>query len=119
MINTDLQEVVVKWYVYKTYKDVYENLHKDIQADIDAYFDATGNYGQVLSNNDWAALCKEWASANSNYDIVVNYTTVYVDNGYSLLNEGGFYFDAKFTANTEAEAVFKACEWILENKDTK
>lgn len=57
--------------------------------------------------------CREWILTNSDYDIIINDTTVYLDNGSSLLNEGGFYFDAKFTAPTEPEAVFKAFEYVL------
>ena len=56
--------------------------------------------------------CKEWVNkqgywANSGYD----------NKYYCMLRDMP---DNKwFYADTEVEAIFKACEWILENKDNK
>jgi hypothetical protein len=118
MISKGLRQVIEDWYVLKTYGKVYENLHRDIQADINHYFDVTGNYGQVLSNNDWVALCKEWL----NIDIKISH---YKDNKYrkgwvevTLNYDSSSVFANKgFEANTEPEAIFQACQWILDQKE--
>ena len=64
-----------------------------------------------------AHKCKEWILDNSDYEVIINDTTVYLDNSCSLLNEGGFYFNARFAAETDPESIFKACEWV--RKETK
>lgn len=114
MISTELQEVVTKWYVHKTYGDLYENLHRDTQADINNYFDSTGNYGQVLSDNDWAALCKEWARTlkyivNSRPDNIPTLWEAYINLSLTSAH--------RESAKTEPEAIFAACQWILGNKE--
>lgn len=113
MISKELQEVITKWYIYKTYEDSYENLHRDIQSDVDAYFDTTGSYGQVLSNNDWAALCKEWALLKG-YELHSARTDV---NEAYLELYSKYLEERKFTTETVTEAIFKACQWILGNKE--
>ena len=116
MISKELRQVIEDWYVLKTYGEVYENLHRDIQADIDHYFDATGQYGQVLSNNDWAALCKEWAKTKGYYLI----SGKSVSDGYKCFNEDFSLHNGNpciTEYKSEPEAVFKACQWILDNKE--
>lgn len=121
MISKELQQTIEDWYVLKTYGEVYENLHRDIQADIDHHFDATGQYGQVLSNNDWAALCKEWANDNGYFIHIRNdhrigrtkYTAEAGTDLSSVFGVEGFY------GEDEVDVTFRACQWILDNKDNK
>ena len=113
MISKELRQVIEDWYVLKTYGEAYENLHRDYQADIDHYFGATEQYVQVLSDNDWAALCKEWARDNG--FIIKSGTTRggfdCVTWGYSTEKE------KNFESSSEPGAIFKATQWILDNKE--
>lgn len=120
MISKELRQVIEDWYVLKTYGEVYENLHRDNQADIDHHFDVTGNYGQVLSDNDWAALCKEWAFYTHKFDFEIirikrkkDYGKVFVRIHTIHTNEcNGKEF---YPFDIEPEAIFKACQWILDH----
>ena len=67
-----------------------------------------------INIHELAHKCKEWLYTNSMYEVIVNGTDVYLDSSDSLLAEGGFYYDMKFTADTEPEAVFKAAQWVLD-----
>ena len=95
-------------YVERKYDSKEENLHRDIQRDIDDYwFD--------LSEYDLAHLCKEWAWK---YKFIINSsvttsndwcTTTYLYNKTKVMKTNYTW------ENTEPEAVFKACQWILDN----
>lgn len=71
-----------------------------------------------------AHKCKEWAvskrySLYSGYDKLINKYGVYVN--LLLLGDdestiGGWDTEIYFIANTEPEAIFKACQYIMENK---
>lgn len=64
--------------------------------------------------------CKEWAE-NKGYIIFSKnkecliYSIEEVYDVIECLNQYEDYFEA----DTECEAIFKACEWILDNKETK
>lgn len=68
--------------------------------------------------------CKQWAvskgySLYSGYDKLINKYGVYVN--LLLLGDdestiGGWDTEIYFIANTEPEAIFKACQYIMENK---
>ena len=68
--------------------------------------------------------CKQWAvskgySLYSGYDKLINKYGVYVNLlllGDDELTIGGWDTEIYFIANTETEAIFKACEYIMENK---
>lgn len=59
-----------------------------------------------------AYKCKEWAIKKE--FIVTSQINTYASYSYIGLDElyGGFI--KEFEANTEPEAIFKACEWIME-----
>lgn len=60
-----------------------------------------------------AYKCKEWAN-KQDYDNNCFVTILYENiTSRAIITEDGF----GFYANTEPEAIFKACEWIL--KETK
>lgn len=68
---------------------------------------------------EFAHMCKEWAFKQG-YDLVCKrkYTltrsTYYECNVEKLLNYI-FYFEEEFSSEqSEQEAIFKACEWIME-----
>lgn len=72
--------------------------------------------------------CKEWARdcgyvlSSSMYpktfgESKTNYAVCLVNEGYISESEIGCDFEAK--ATTEPEAVFKACQWIYDNKDNQ
>ena len=62
--------------------------------------------------------CKEWCKK----DLTINYRK---DNEYRKgwvevivkYDETSVFANKPFKADTEPEAIFKACQWILENKD--
>jgi hypothetical protein len=77
------------------------------------------NYSEQINIYELAHKCKEWAfkqgyslnvfNSNSNYHEVTPNTLAqndeeWVEHPYSI-------------ASSEPEAVFKACQWILDNKD--
>lgn len=62
-----------------------------------------------------AHKCKEWA-LNLGY---ILYSTIY---GYECYIDSRSFIDntpIRFLAGSEPEAIFKACQWILDNKDNK
>ena len=63
-----------------------------------------------------AHKCKEWAK-DYNYDIWSGWDTDY----YVAKVNPDFDDCCDWTeyCNTEPEAIFKACQWILDNKETK
>lgn len=71
--------------------------------------------------------CKQWVvskgySLYSGYDKLINKYGVYVNLlllGDDELTIGGWDTEIYFIANTEPEAIFKACQWILDNKEIK
>lgn len=70
-----------------------------------------------------AHKCKEWAlskqySLYSGYDKLINKYGVYIN--LSLLGDdeatiGGWDTEIYFIVDTEVEAIFKACQWLLDN----
>lgn len=71
--------------------------HKDFVSNINTY--------------ELAYKCKEWANKNSKYSIGSN-----VDNAWVWEKETDLLIE-DFEAETEVEAVFKACEWIRKELD--
>ena len=95
---------------------------------IEAYNEARD---ERISIYELAIECKKWAYLKW-YDIETsidslgldeNYNPIYV--GYAFLSSMKYKehildrnkYIEKFEANSESEAVFKACEWILENQN--
>lgn len=64
-----------------------------------------------------AHKCKEWAYTKGMREILSADGVAYIDKENGVLDEGGFYPEQWFSANTEPEAIFKACQWIMEQKD--
>ena len=90
--------------------------HDKANREID-YFDDVKMLGS-LNIYELAHKCKEWA-VEQGYHIN---SKCYEIGGLACItdNQGGMEILGcmeTFHANTEPEAIFKACEWILENKD--
>lgn len=70
----------------------------------------------------FAFKCKEWAFANFYLSIIIfkvkdNVYKCEIANISDYLGEWTTKYS--FRADSELDAMFKACEWILENKDNK
>lgn len=73
------------------------------------YYDI--DHGTSINIYELAHKCKEWAY-NKGFDIYSDF------NGADVCHIGSNYSVAPFHYNfTELEAIFKACQWILDNKD--
>ena len=79
------------------------------------------NYSPIYINiYELAHKCKEWALNQDNCFSIVsgkvpnNYFCV-VQYSFQWLGKDGY--EEYFTEDTEPEAIFKACQWILDNKD--
>ena len=75
----------------------------------------------IINIYELAHKCKEWA-LRKNY-ILASESNTYggiCNMSISSMDVGVFYnIQSTTRANTEVEAVIKACEWILNNKDRK
>lgn len=66
--------------------------------------------------------CKAWALKNnysllSGFDKETNFQTCFINLGYQSTECSlDVWWDQEFTADTEAEAVFKACQYIMDIK---
>jgi hypothetical protein len=75
---------------------------------------------ESINIHELAHKCKEWAKS-LDYRILSGYDdcddmetwTVLINHRYG---EGGCSCDDFFEAETESEAIFQACQWILDNK---
>ena len=64
-----------------------------------------------------AHKCKKWAF--NNYEIMLESTIIFSSSSRCKgIDEVGFCVMVTY-AETEPEAIFKACQWILENKENK
>ena len=64
-----------------------------------------------------AHKCKEWAYSKHGYLLNSRRTfkTKYLLGYCEVVKDCEFYYSEY--SNTEVEAIFKACQWILDNKD--
>jgi len=75
-----------------------------------AYLFRNKEFEDYINIHELAHKCKEWAEINYGY-ILCSYQCGSVGNCQIMK------LDKFFSAPTEEEAIFKACQWILENKD--
>lgn len=70
------------------------------------------SFQREINIYELAHKCKEWANVTKG---------VYLSSGYDEMDKKWEAMMMKFTfvADTEPEAIFKACEYILKNKDKK
>jgi hypothetical protein len=71
---------------------------------------SNGDTYHIINRYELAHKCKEWA--RDKHDCTVS-SSIYKE--YSKC--WAISFDESFVAPTEAEAIFQACQWILDQKD--
>ena len=123
MISKELLSKVLGYEVKEVLGMLENSANKTILSYI--FEDASLNEGKRIINiYELANKCKEWAlnkgyrllsgfdekeyedSPNVEYSCIVNH----------IYCEGGCRSDNNFNSYSEPEAIFKACQWILENK---
>lgn len=73
--------------------------------------------GKWVNIHELAHKCKEWAFKNSYTLIIENYFSRGCDCTLSTVPNGNLGY--QFDADTEPKAIFKVCQWILDNKDSQ
>jgi hypothetical protein len=113
LLNTVLQDVTD---FYVSDSTVYLNRTDVISAN---HCTAFGNFGQSINIHELAHRCKEWAF-NLDGMYIVTSQRYYHPKGNewesNLSMEDGAWSHAYY-ADTEPGSVFKACQWILDQKD--
>ena len=97
------------------------NDYKVLAIDVDK---EDNKIGYLLSNKQWywiniyelAHKCKEWAILNGGYNI---WSSGYGKECYIDGRRFKEFENIRFLAASEPEAIFKACEWILEQIKNK
>jgi len=91
-----------------------------LYVDVDLCTPTTRTIG--INIYELAHKCKEWAF--NNHDFILQ--SVYIPKGiftssYCVAERNFSYqkYDQTFHADTEHEAIFKSCQWILDNKEQK
>ena len=111
-ISKELLSEVLKYEV-----DVFLGINKN-EIDYTCCRDESEGYVDISINlYEFACKCKEWAE-NKGYIIFSKNKEclIYsIDEVYDVIECLNQYEDY-FEADTECEAIFKACEWILKNK---
>ena len=87
---------------------LYINSTSAIEASICLAF---GSYESHINIHELAHKCKEWA-LQYKYEFLSGYLS---GRGYVVVMEQR----RTWYADTEVEAIFKACEWLLKQKDVK
>ena len=106
--------------------------HKVLNTDLN-YIEKDNKIGYLLDNRQWyfiniyefAHKCKEWAYTNK-YRLSSGQHRLNTKQEHYINNQIASYFcsvyyitnddsDIQIDANTEPEAIIKACEWLLEN----
>jgi hypothetical protein len=84
-----------------------------------------------ISIYELAHRCKEWADKEAGYSLNIHFDGMSInpnknyqtsDYKIEVVKHGSNYYCYKsllFDIDNEPEAVFKACEWLLDNKDNK
>lgn len=98
---------------YKISKELFETVYN---CDITTDKDMLGVYKRI-NIHEFAHKCKEWAWEKHRYKlksgIYIGSKTDITESEYVCTD----YEEIVETANTEPQAVFQACQWILDNKE--
>lgn len=108
MISKELLSEVLGYKISKAYIEDTQSV-KYLNVFLDG--DDTGIYDSI-NIHELAHKCKEWAYKQG---FLLNSDSL----GYCLhgcYEEDIIKVDQEWKSDTEPEAIFKACEWILENK---
>lgn len=84
------------------------------------FFIKNNTYWNRINIYEFAFKCKEWALSKGYRLLSLNKECYLCDTeGLCDISEQLNQWSELFKANTEIEAIIKACEWILEKKDKK
>lgn len=114
----------------------FEYFGKEEDIDIDEDYDCSSNMQDMVINiYELAHKCKEWArdsfskeiTSHSGADKFNNKSFAFINFKANLLNlneaikgakeEWAVSFECRKEAGSEPEAIFNACQWILDNKE--
>lgn len=116
---------------YKISKELFEAVmgESEYKKTLDCIIDDSILYHIPYSGNmeilinDFFFACKEWAFWND-YEIVVRMRIVdiyrdehKIDYGYEINHTNNGIIKTSWWIGSEQQAVFDACQWILDNKD--
>ena len=109
-ISAELLSEVLKLEVVK--HSLYNELHKSFNITYMQSEDSLKSSWMPINIYEFAFKCKEWAFKRE-----LNLWTDYLGN--CQIQDKEFQLLHDCYSDTEIEAIIKACEWILENKDNK
>lgn len=116
MISNQLLSEVLGYEIYKVSLLNKDGVHINITGNTEKYTPNTTQHNIF----ELAHKCKDWAH-NNNYILIITYFgagKTKVDLSHrNLLPK--IRIDNWETSSTEPEAIFKACEWILQNRSSK
>ena len=120
-ISAELLSEVLKLEVVK--HSLYNELHKSFNITYMQSEDSLKSSWMPINVYEFTFKCKEWAFSKG-YIVSSGLTPVLGVNkdGWAEVFSSSTPLDGKlhtFKQLSEIEAVFKACEWILESKDNK
>ena len=120
-ISKELLSEVLKLEVVK--HSLYNELHKSFNITYMQSEDSLKSSWMPINVYEFTFKCKEWAFSKG-YIVSSGLTPVLGVNkdGWAEVFNSSTPLDGKlhtFKQLSEIEAVFKACEWILESKDNK
>ena len=109
-ISAELLSEVLKLEVVK--HSLYNELHKSFNITYMQSEDSLKSSWMPINIYEFAFKCKEWAFKRE-----LNLWTDYLGN--CQIQDKEFQLLHDCYSDTEIEAIIKACDWILENKDNK
>jgi hypothetical protein len=119
MISKELITQVLRGYPkYSEQDECTGNITYKVGSNI-IHFEVNSNMMSQYNVYEFAYKCKEWAMSKG--FIIITYGEAYYNvdvhykNNKSQIGRMAFYD----TAQEEPEAIFKACQWILDNKEIK
>lgn len=80
----------------------------------DKIFNENEQYKNDINIYELAYKCKEWLIAKTDNDITISINRDMASVTLYIKEDADFHIEF---ADTEVEAIIKACEWILKNKD--
>lgn len=86
--------------------------------EIGIHLPSGGRFYKEVNIYELAHKCKEWAYEN-NYYIYSIFTFAGEGSAYITKDENISKHLSSFSGDYEPEAIFKACQWILDNKESK
>lgn len=97
------------------FEDTYNLINYKYEYDV-TWSEETQYDNSSINIYELAHKCKEWAVVKQFYNVAslldyTGYTCIIRQNPMTFLNT-----ELRFRAGTEPKAIFKACQWILEQK---